>query len=337
MTVLIHSDEVTSLYFEQDGITVTGKHESIVVNSGTVNIEDIYENDVVTGVTTKRGADKGLNLGAGSYDPENGAFIDCIDFTISSGATLTHGTAMGTGASNKNGIVFIGCLRKFTNEGTVNVDELGYEGGDPFNSGSGQADNGLGPGGGEGGYRYSPYNGGAGGSSYGSSDIPLTTWSHLYGSGGGGGVRGATATAPGGAGGGGGHAASGSAGENNYAAASVVIGNAYDGGWGGGAVRIYAQIVDNSSGTISADGEYPQSDCADQHSQPGSGAGGTVYIATKGIATLGTDNVTAVGGASWPRCGVAPNEYCTAGGAGSVGRIHVEGDYTGSTSSPAIA
>ena len=53
----------------------TGLDGTITVNSGTVNIEDIYENDNVTGVTTSRGVNKGLNYGAGTYDPENNAFI----------------------------------------------------------------------------------------------------------------------------------------------------------------------------------------------------------------------------------------------------------------------
>jgi len=311
-----------------------GSDGAITITSGTVNIDAIYEDDDVTGVTTNRGVNKGLNNGSGTYDPENDAYIQATDFTISSGATLTHSTAYGDGTSNKNGIIWIGCTGTFTNNGTIDMDALGATGGDGGTTAISQADAGDGSGGGGGGNRNSGV-AGVGGTSYGESDIPTTTWSDLYGSGGGGG---------GGAGTGSSDATGG------------------DGGNGGGAIRIYAATFNTVNGIISSNGEV-----GENGEQPdkginssgggGGGAGGCIYIETLEGA-IGTDKITASSGAGGTSLGSGFSDTGSGGGggasvnngsdasgtnnvnggAGSVGRIHIEGsNYTGSTSDPANA
>lgn len=316
-----------AIFFVSGGLPTqfgNGADGTIVVNSGTVNIDDIYENDSVTGVTTKRGADKGLNYGAGTYDPENGAYINAVNFTVESGATLTHGSAYGTGASNKNGIGWIACIVNFDNQGTILLTALGLDGGVAVTGGTPGFDGNDGSGSGNG-NKGTDVADGAGGSTYGSSSIPTTTWANLYGSGGGSG--GATGT---------------------------FSGTSGAGGSGGGALRIFATSFDTSSGTISCDGANGGNASGSGSSfvigGGGAGSGGTVYIETVAGAILGTDKITASSGTGGTVLGTpAPSGGGGAGhtnsgssgssgtgGNGSVGRIHIEGSYTGSTSDPAI-
>ena len=314
-----------------------GRDGVITITSGSVDIQALYETSgEVLGATTKNGADQGLGYGLGTYDPENGAFIQATDFTIDLEATLTHGTAYGDGSSNKNGIVYIGCIGTFTNNGTIDVDELGGAGGAggailaPFTGGTG-----IGSGGGAGGYYLAPtYNfsrGGAAGIAYGTTLIPKTTWADLYGSGGGGGSASHTNAVDGGAGGGGGGSANaGTAGNNG---SSIPTGQAIGkaGGAGGGSIRIYATKFITDSGAITANGANGVTGTADTLGGGGGGSGGTVYIETIS-GTIGTNLITCTEGAG----GVAASGGGV-GGAGSVGRIHIAGAYTGTTDDPAIA
>lgn len=305
---------------------------AITITAGSVTIEDIYEDENVAGVTTALGVGKGLNNGAGTYDPENGDVPNCTTFTIDAGTTLTHGTAYDAGASNKNGIIWIACTGTFTNNGTIDLDDLGAGGGANSTTAANVGSTGYGSGGGIGGHGGFDDGGvaGTGGVSYGTTAIPTTTWLDLYGSGGGGG--GDSSTAPpgagnGGGGGGGGHANAGSSGTNGGSGSSAQEGS--DGGNGGGAIRIYAPTFITSSGTITVDGG--QATAGGNGGTGGSGSGGTVYIETLD-GTLGTNLITASAGATKASGGNGGD-----GGAGSVGRIHIEGSYTGSTNDPAIA
>jgi hypothetical protein len=80
-----------------------GKDGNILVTGTNVSIRDIYELDNCTGVTTKRGVNKGLNNGALSlyYSPETNRGIDrwkfyptgviqARNFTVASGASLIN-------------------------------------------------------------------------------------------------------------------------------------------------------------------------------------------------------------------------------------------------------
>lgn len=317
-----------------------GTDGAITITAGSVKIEDIYEDENVAGVTTALGAGKGLNKGAGTYDPENGAYPNCTNFTIDATCTLTHGTVYGAGASNKNGIIWVTCTGTFTNNGTIDMDGLGHEGRWYQNRGDNRGYDGYGPGAGFGGLK--PWSeggvGGTGGSSYGSSSIPTTTWEDLYGSSGGQG-SGSHYVMPlsyaGGGGGGAGHSASGTTG-NTRALGGSGFGDGGDGGDGGGAIRIYASIFITSSGTITADG-------ANGVAAPGGGGGGTnggggaggsggsIYIETFD-GTLGINLITSSAGN-----GAAGHDKGGTGGAGTTGRIHIQGSYTGSTDDPAIA
>ena len=333
--MFIVTDNGTSETKYSDGTVAIGKDRNITVTTGTVNVEDIYEDDVVSGVTTYRGVDKGLNYGAGNYDPENGAYIDCFNFTIDAGATLTNGTAMGTGAVTYNGIVFIACLNEYINNGAISLASKGYSGGARQVS-SGRAGTGLGAGGGQGGERSDTGTKGIGGSAYGSTDIPLTTWSHLYGSGGGGGCRGTggspvSYTCSSGAGGGG--VSAGTNGVDSFGPLALPIGNPPgNGAVGGGAIRIYARNITTDSGTMTVNGATGLSNYDDVHAHGGGGSGGTIYLESTYASVIGTNQMTSTGGA-----GGGGDAFRAAGGAGSNGRIHIEGTYTGTTSSPAVA
>lgn len=242
----------------------------ITITAPNVNITDIYENDLVTGVTTFRGINRGLNKGSTTYDPQSGVYIHANNFTIANGASLT---AYARTTTNKQGVIWITCSGTFTNNGTVDLVGKGYSGGaggaggtnGSTASGSGPGNGGAydsrsyptasaGAGGGGGGHANSGStgnngqgaSGGAGGASYGTASIPTTTWANLYGSGGGGG---------------------------------------------------------------------------------GGGSAGTVYIVGANGIVLGSNLITASAGNGGPSGGYISG----AGSAGSVGRIHIEGAYSGTT------
>jgi hypothetical protein len=100
----------------------------ITIASGTVNIKELYENENVTGVITENGIDKGLNYGLGSYDPDNGYFPQCIDFTINPSAVLSA-TAWAAGGDDTLGYIRVGCSRNFANNGQISANSLGGAGG----------------------------------------------------------------------------------------------------------------------------------------------------------------------------------------------------------------
>lgn len=295
-----------------------GSDGNIIVYSGTVNIDKIYEDDVVAGVRTKRGAGKGLNHGAGTYDPQNGAYISAVSFIVETGASLSHSTSMGTGGSNKNGIIWIGCIGNTAIRGAIMGAGKGFRGGIDETTGSG-------PGGG-------PWNAQPPVAIYGDANIGLTTWINIYGSGGGGGNGGSPIA---------------------------------DGGAGGCAIRIYSALLDVSNGNIISNGDNGQSGGPPMGGGGAGGSGGSIYIETLVGATLGTNRMTCLGGAggsgagpfipggdgdggtgaSYANLGIqGQSEWFDGsawwggnGGAGSPGRIHVVGPYSGSTSNPPIA
>lgn len=304
----------------------------ITIESGTINIKSLYENDVLAGVTTYRGAGKGLNHGANSYAPQYGRCIQAENFTINSGATLTT-TAWGTGASNTNGIVWIACKGTFTNNGTINLNALGGKGGGGGSSGlmSTNGSNGTGAGGGIGGGESTIPAGGR--DPYGSADIDISGWNYIYGSGGGGGAG--TLTEIGG-GGGYKYGNGGSGGSNAAATLPAGVGgdsilsssdDGGNGGNGGGAVRVCAVIFINT-GTISCNGSNGGGDSSTYGGGGGGGSGGTVYIESSDCS-LGTGTITCTGGSGGNSKGAGK------GSAGSVGRIAVRSPLiAGDTSSP---
>lgn len=322
----------------------TGADGAIIISSGTVNIDELYENDVVTGVITKRGVDKGLNHGAGTYDPENGKYINSTSFRILSGTTLTHSTAYGDGADNSNGILWVACISLFNSKGAIDMGAKGHAGGAAKACSAGatvSGNDGSGPGYGHKGTHTSTTYDSAGGTSCGNSAIPITTWADIYGSGGGSGGM--------------------------HVDAAFESGTTGVGGVGGGAIRIYAPTVNIKDGAISCSGGNgtvgSASDWPDTTGGGGGGgAGGAVYIEAY-HAIVGTDTITALGGigaggegeggepigdggggAGYALTGEAGERGALFGinrggdgGDGSVGRIHIVGNYTGSTSDPAIA
>lgn len=350
-----------------DGTIATGVHGIIVV-TGTVSIVDIYEGDSVSGVTTSRGADKGLNLGAGTYDPQNGDYLDCSEFTIGVGGILT---APALSTSAKTGVIFIACHGTFTNNGIIRINGTnGNNGasGSTSSGGSGGAGgagvaggSGGGAGGsgsainGAGGAAGTGYDGngtagegnagnGGTGAAKGSVAAGGTGGTGNNGSGGSGGASGGSSSIPitnwkelfGSAGGGGGGATDSGGGSGG--------GGGGSGGGGGGAIRIYSSYFDTISGYVYANGGSggmggggSSSGGGYRAGGGGGGAGGTIYIETLSGATLGTDKMTASGG-----IGGNPGNFGrlgseTAGNTGGYGRIHIVGTYTGSTSSPEIA
>ncbi|MBI4977246.1 MAG: hypothetical protein HZC28_07170 [Spirochaetes bacterium] len=327
-----------------------GSDSNITVVSGnTVSVDDIYNLDSVIGVITYRGTNKGLNHGAGTYQPKTGVFIQAKTFIVESGATLTakkHKTD--GGATNEAyGIVWIAARAMFSNAGLLDLNGKGFNGGSMRFSGGFFA---TGPGNGGSGTPQPTGDhmntaGGTAGASCGSTGIPCTNaaWDAIFGSGGGGG------------------------------------GNFYDGsdgargGDGGGAVRIYAVAFDTATGLIQCGGldgakgvsydnsGYIATGCG------GGGAGGTIYIESMN-ARLGTSKMSCAGGiGSNYGDPIIQSDYTTGcgggagggnrsaggagyaggklgdstgpgskGGNGSLGRIHVVGTYTGSTGAPPI-
>ena len=290
----------------QYGTSIDG---SIIITSGTVNIISLYENDYVTGVTTKNGTGRGLNYGVGTYDPDNGRFPQCIDFTINPGAILTT-TAWDVGTSDRFGYVRIGCSRNFSNNGTILLDGLGGRGG----AGSGGCENWGGAGYGPGGAQYN-----LGGSCYDTA----TLTSFRIGSGGAGGESRGCSGSGGSAGGGAGGAGGGKA----YISATffVPIGT------------ITANGLVGTPGR-STGGSATDSGCG------GGGSGGAIKIETLTNVSLGTNVIKANGGNGGSKGGSATNSGGGAGhalggfnsnndargGAGSKGIIYVVGSYSGS-------
>lgn len=130
---------------------------------------------------------------------------------------------------------------------------------------------------------------GAGGTAYGQADLALA----MFGSGGGGG--GST---------------------NN------------GGGRGGGFVRIITRELEITTGTITANGAVAGTTSPGDRGGSGGGGGGSIFIkAVK--AVIGTNLVTATGGAADPGTGTG-----TAGGNGSDGRIRIEACYLSGTTNP---
>jgi len=298
----------------------TGMDKAIIVSSGTINIKDIYELDDLTGVTTWRGTNKGLNYGVGTYDPKNSSYINATSFTVNNGAIIIA-DAWADGTDDRKGVVWVMCTETFTNAGNFNMANLGGSGGTP-------SQNGVGSGGGGGGEYSCDHipQGGVGGSSYGTTDISISTWADIYGSGGGGGAPRCEGHYEGAGGGGGGGRNAGVTGDNGF---TIIGPGGASGSWGrvgGGAIRIYARIFRNT-GTMTVNGQDGTFQGIAGH---GGGGGGTIFIKTAD-GDIGINKLTAKGGiGGWS----VPTGI--KGGAGSVGRIHVEGRYIGSTNEPAI-
>jgi hypothetical protein len=335
-----------------------GSDGEIIVTGTNVNIADIYNNDNCTGVTTSRGAGKGLNhsdgdpTGINAYNPQANEIVNdalnvpnCTDFTIAEGASLTC-TALGTGSNLRNGIIWAVGTGAFVNLGTIILTGMGYGGGAGglWSGGDGSVGSGSGPGGGG---RKGWRGGGATGVAYGEAGIPRTPWGRLFGSGGGGGgsaeyyLKTPVETRCGSGGGGGGYAYAGSAGVRGDSAKDRLDTDWWDngglGGGGGGALRLYFDTVDVSAGTIIASGAAGGAGGSPYNGGGGGGggSGGSVYINTLSGAVLGTNKITVAGGVGGPASG--GGTYWGKGGAGSVGRIVVVGDFTGSTSTPPVS
>ena len=328
-----------------------GSDGSAILRSGAnVTMQELYETvGYLANVTTKNGVDTGLGYGAGSYNPELNAITNTaagvpnfVNLTIDLGATLTC-SIYGDGSDNKNGIIWIAASNLTTINGTITASSKGYNYGvGGAGGGTGQYGSpGLGNSPGQGGIRGGRGGGvgGAGGSpAYGSSDIPLTTWSNLYGSGGGGGGGSSYSfffrfSTSGGGGGGAAHISNGDSGTYGGNWSGGETGDGSRGGYGSGAIRIYTNSLNIGTGTISANGENGVDAAGGgAASGGGGGSGGTVYIEILSSAILGTNKITSSAGARGASSG--GDGY---GGAGKQGRIHIVGSYTGSTSDPVIA
>lgn len=274
----------------------TGVDGNIVVTGTNVSIKDIYEKDIVIGVTTKRGVDKGLNYGIDTYNPKNNKYPQCISFTIEVGATLitspwqrpfsSYSPPAGVARDDSNGIVWISCVF-FKNKGIIDVDFMGGGGG--RNEHTAYGGNGAGFGGGLGNSGWNPVNGGP---SYGENIISTLNWEYIYGSGGG--------------------------------ATRRMKYDGSRGGHGGGAVRIYAIFLDNSIGKIYSRGEQGDSGASTGDKSAGcsggggGGSGGTVYLESLNRIELGLNGVLALGGEGGAGGG-SGSQYPNHGGGGGGG------------------
>ncbi|HPQ55141.1 MAG TPA: hypothetical protein PK253_17960 [Spirochaetota bacterium] len=311
----------------------TGEDGDITVYSGTVDIRAIYEDDVVMGVITGRGTDKGLNRKGiditDYYDPQNGRYINAKNFTIQSSGTLTAANPYGDGVDGKKGIIWIACTETFENQGLIDVKGKGGTGG-AGGTGSGFGNTGNGSGGGQGGHDGSLFGGGIGGSIYGDSVLSINNWKNLYGSGGGGGGCGMSNWG-GTGGGGGGYAENGGDRCEDTSEGSNET-NGSMGGNGGGAIRLYVARLVTTTGYISADGDDgspADSGYNNTGGAGGGGSGGSIYIETLSNAEIGSGIISAKGGLGGERSGYANGGT---GGDGSIGRIAVKSpDIIGTT------
>lgn len=264
-------------------------------------------------------------------------------FTQGSGHTLTAKAWNGT----VGGIIAFLCKGTVTVTGTISV--AGVNG----SAGQGTTTGGAGRGHRGGNAKQATSGAVQGGTGEGSAGA-VTASRNANGSGGGGGYTPGTEVA---GGGGGGHAAAGTNGQSygsalyGYGGSAVgaaaltsihlgggggggaQAGNQYPGAGagGGGIVAIFAKEITisgaiNVSGGVgganTVNGTYP-----DFNAGGGGGAGGSVLLKAT-IATLGTNKVTSSGGAGGYIAARQIN-----GGAGSVGRIHLDYSvsYTGTT------
>ncbi|MBN2533752.1 MAG: hypothetical protein JXB88_12725 [Spirochaetales bacterium] len=315
-----------------------GEDGTITIKSGyTVDIKALYENDTVQGVESSlRGLNKGLNHGAGMYNPGEGSWVNAVHFFIEPGAVLTA-PPVGKAGNLTNGVIAIKCRGNFINNGTINLDGKGYAGSDTW------YEPGRGPGGAPR-TRDTRYGYGTrGGTAYPFSlktlsyQDMLANWHYIYGSGG----------------------ACGQDGKRSGGS----------GGAGGGALLIQAfGIFDTENGQIFANGMV--GDYGDTTGDKdegcsgggGGGAGGTVSIQVYHYAYLGINRITALYGAGGEDSGRGhgdPNHggggggganfyngsaggkqhdkyFSGSGGAGSVGRIHIKGSFSGNTTYPPL-
>lgn len=311
------------------GVGKDGEAKVIGVN---ISIKDIYENDDVVGVITRRGVNKGLNYGVGSYQPflnqSSNVSLGVPNFTnltVETGASLIC-PIRSTSASD--GIVWITCIGIFKNLGTLQipapVGEAGENGSKRYGGYGGDGAPGAGGGGcGRGQYTSGPP--GTGGQAY-----LLTGGTGVYWHGGDGTLGGTTDAGRGGLGGGGyGYPGSGGVGYNNNpvnfsdwrllfgangggggggdARATETSGEisggggAGGGGTGGGFIYIscasflnYGNIItDGSNGGNGGNGVWNGANGSGAGG--GGGAGGIVYIDSKSYP-LGLGNISVAGG-----------------------------------------
>jgi hypothetical protein len=236
-------------------------------------------------------------------------------------ATVSAGTwSIPTWNGNTGGILVIAVKGTLTITGTISASSLGYlpglgdigstgvQSGEgtqgpvlvwpnaPTHTGGSGGGKGYGGGGGgnggAGGNGTGSYEPGIGGDSVGSTDLVTI----LFGGGGGSGAS-----------------------ANEYDG---------DGGYGGGIVIIFAKTIATITGAINSIGSAGETSPPVPHGTGGGGgAGGSVLIVCQ-TATLGTNKITATGGAAGG--GANADDY---GGAGGTGRIavHYSGSVTGST------
>lgn len=101
-----------------------------------INIKDIYELDSVTGVTSPRGVDKGLNKGVGSYNPATGAVPNFNNLTITNTTGITN---PGPGSSTPGVLIKFKVKNRLTIDATsrIKADFIGYGGGTGWVTGPG--------------------------------------------------------------------------------------------------------------------------------------------------------------------------------------------------------
>lgn len=115
--------------FNSTGSSVfgTGADGSLTVSgTTTVTMRQIYENDNVTGITTKRGAGKGLNKGSGTYMFTSESMPNFSSVTINSGQKIIGDT------SNRYadaGHTFFKCLNAISGSGLIDESGCGGAGG----------------------------------------------------------------------------------------------------------------------------------------------------------------------------------------------------------------
>lgn len=243
----------------------TGADGNLTVSgTTTVTMRQIYENDNVTGITTYRGAGKGLNKGSATYMASADAMPNFVNVTIDSGQKIIGDTANRYADA---GHTFFKCSGTLSGAGSIDESGCGGAGGAKGNLNSSGSTSGYCPDGSFDqnnrtgvGNNATKNNGGGGGNASG-GDYGAGGTGENNGSGGAGGGGGNTffeVTA--GGGGGAGYGVAGEKGYSNNISALGTDGTTNQGGDGGDAYS-----VNGSSGGGGGGGTYGSANFGDNN------------------------------------------------------------------------
>lgn len=301
--------DTIALTFGEQATAISGT--AYFFNDGGGNTNTTFFAELPQDVDLGTGVDGSLNT-TGNLDWNDDK--NYTDVTINEGHTVTLQTGE---------VRIIKCQGTFTLNGKIDGKGKGNTGGQRATGGDAQSGVGTGGGaygqtsgwnaggGGGGGYGAvggSDTIGGAGGTNWGQQDFTASS-SELLGSGGGGGTGGG------------------------------IYKEGGDGGYGGGALIIYCHdFIVGTNGEIDLNGNNGGNAGTDNPAYSagggGAGSGGSLYIRCQKVISCGTVKFHALGGTGGLEHTIGSYGYGYPGGNGAVGRIRVEANYITTATNP---